>query len=203
MKKISKLMLVPLGIGILAVVLAYLPRHTSAQGPPPPPPPPPTTNVDVVNTSTSPVLVGDVDNPAHDPIVGNCAFNSAGACIISFRNTISPNPTTSVPFGYELVIEYVSGSFALPTGEQLLRAYVQTDVNGTSTNGYVVPVKIGTDGTFDYYSFGEATRLYGDPGNEVSYFVGDVSSIPVTLDSFNVSGYLVKCGTGAGCPALP
>ena len=30
---------------------------------------------------------------------------------------MNPNLTTSVPFGYELVIEYISGNFALHAGD--------------------------------------------------------------------------------------
>ena len=80
-----------------------------------------TPNVNVVNPTTQPVPVRDVDNPARQPfqvqVVGDFADGAS---------TTGDIPITTVPAGKLLVIEYVSLFGSMLTGQQLVRARLQT-----------------------------------------------------------------------------
>jgi len=53
MKHFAKLMLLTLGIGVVAVVVSFVPRHTFAQAPPPPPPEPPNSLITLSSSGGS------------------------------------------------------------------------------------------------------------------------------------------------------
>ena len=77
MKRFSKVAVLAFGFGLLAVLLSPIFSRRSAAADD-------IKTVIVGSTVATPVLVGDVDNPAHNPIVGTCAFNGAG--LVSFRS---------------------------------------------------------------------------------------------------------------------
>src|SRR5215472_1297712 len=81
-----------------------------------------TPTVHVGNAATSPVLVRDVDNPARKPFAVNTS------CVMAAASN-NCNAQFSVPAGSELVIENVSVSAAVKTGERTV-AQMQVSTNG-------------------------------------------------------------------------
>lgn len=150
------------------------------------------SSVNVTNPPGSPLLVRDVDNPGrHRFQVGTTctAFAGSFACIASF----------AVPANKLLVIETVSADVAVPAGEKV--QVVWTIVQGSSMVAYPSPVQLnGTFFTRDSFSAMFAVRLYADPGTTVNVTLGrNDSTGNGDLGAF-ISGYLVDCGTGSGCP---
>jgi hypothetical protein len=113
--------------------------------------------------------------------------------------------TTTVPTGYELVVESITGEFRVPTGASVFSGGLTTgnvNIRGDSgtTTVFSPGPKEGTDGTNDWYSFSQPTKFYVDPGKTLSMELAADGGV-VTTGGFSISGYLVQCGSGTGCPA--
>src|SRR5213083_3739953 len=136
---------------ILLSCFAFLPIARAAPSP---------SNVNVVNTTASPVPVRDVDNPARQPFEAQGMGGFADGASTTGDITIA-----TVPAGKRLVIEYVSMVGAMPLGERILLAGTKDD--GTVDDPVVtVPTESGTnaDGTLDYFIASQLVRVYMDPG---------------------------------------
>ena len=80
-----------------------------------------TWNVGISNTSASPISVRDVDNAAHNAVQGFCEITAltagSNSCTVTlYTQSSGGTGTTTVPSGYELVIETVSSETGLATG---------------------------------------------------------------------------------------
>lgn len=151
--------------------------------------------VSVSTTPGSPLYIRDVDSPAHNPFAQylSCAIDPGQeTCTAQF----------TVPTGKALVIETISAIFGVPQGEL---GWVQLNflTKGGDMTVALPGTLIGTLGPFTSYAVTQPVRLYVDPGSGViaHFFVLP----PVPANQFPtlriwVSGYLVSCGAGTGCP---
>jgi hypothetical protein len=141
-------------------------------------------NLPTVTLGTTAVAVKDQTNGAFQP----------------YTNTLvsTNNYTFTVPSGKRLVIEHVSGSGYISSGQKFLETGLKIAVliNGVS-QAWVVqsysPTFMGTQagglGNLDIYSISTQTKAYVEPGGTVeTYFekTGGVAGV-----SFTVVGYLV------------
>jgi hypothetical protein len=147
------------------------------------------------NTGTTPLYIRDVDNPAHTPFLGTLF------CLVP-AGSVSCDASFSVPSGSELVIESVSARADLASGE---RAVVELNVttNGVTSLFIEIPLTFQiTSSGIDTYTANQPVRLYADPGTSPALhaFLSGTSSTGVENFRITVSGYLVSCGSGTGCP---
>jgi hypothetical protein len=235
MKQFSKIMLLAFGFVILAIVLSSIPsKPTAAANPAPvtvvntatnpvPVSPQGTTpvsgtvsatqngmwNVGITNTSSSPISVRDVDNPAHNAVQGFCQITAltagSNSCTVNLYTQSSSGSITTVPAGHELVIETVSSETGLATGIKPVTLGLSTELGGNTFGSISVPTFTGhltSPAALDQYASSQQLRLYADPGTSLTWGVftnGDPGSNSAGI--VVISGYLVKCGTGTGCPA--
>jgi hypothetical protein len=140
----------------------------------------------VGNLSDAPIPVRDVNNPANQPLQATAA--------LSLEGTNGQYATlTTVPVGKRLVIENVSASALIPTGQKLVVAAIQVQLNQSFQSHYLVPTFTGTaaNGVFDQFSIGQATRLYADPGTTVRAYVERNSFTDPGFAQMTISGYFV------------
>lgn len=153
--------------------------------------------VQVTNTSANPVPNLDVNTPAEQPFetiictatgvfAGVCASNEPIAFVV-------PSTTTDGATVKRLVIENVSGSCATGATTQILGMGIDTTigentVNGVSSVQTLVPNLSPSPGKPAV--FGQAARLYADPGAIVAMepFVGGGTDL---ICGANINGYLV------------
>ena len=142
-----------------------------------------TPTVQVGNTAANPLPVRDAENPARQPFT---------------ETLVSPNkPSLTVPVGKRLVIEFVSGSGFITSGQKFLTTALQCTVYTKDGVGNVLhnftPSLMGTQNTgnnlFDIFSISQQTRLYVEPGGTVEIFMENTAGV-VGL-RFTVTGYLV------------
>lgn len=157
-------------------------------------PVPVTGTISVDSSPESPAFVRDVDDPARQRFQASnvCEF-AAGQerCFIDL----------SVPSGKLLVIETISAHVFVQPGK---RGKAAVDVaQGGDDVTYPLPLlNEGTFGLGDGFAGLHLVRLYADPGSTVTFFM-DRSATATTIvesASASVSGYLVECGVGTGCP---
>ena len=175
-----------LGFGILTVVLSSV---TSGPVGAQDPGPPGGLHVKVVNTPTAPALVRDVDNPARQPFQPNVGITigdgaPAGGALLD------------VPSGKQLVIEYVSASVQLPTGQKVRELRVATLQGSTVLShflGATFQATVGGSTTVDIFILSQVTRLYSNPGtSSVEFSVIRNNSSGTGFYSLSISGYLVN-----------
>jgi len=145
-------------------------------------------SVQVGNDIAHPVPVRDVDNPARQP------FQAGGFAPFSANETNVIVNIATVPTGKRLVIEHVSVSCSLPTGQKMVEADLEVVLSNQTTypNNLRVSAQ-GSDasGTHDLSIASEQVRLYADPGTPVRCFV-DRDSFSGSGDvQCSISGYLV------------
>lgn len=157
--------------------------------------------VTVGNAASTPVLVRDVDNSArnrYNPngfLSVNLAAGQQFACGVGFFH---------VPAGKRLVIEYVSGRGSADPGQNLeLEIFVpaQEGVAGALSYDFL-PAKQGpnVDATRDLFVLSQPTRLYAAAGN-IQFCLSRGGGTSNTASfAVSVSGHLVDCGMGGGCP---
>jgi hypothetical protein len=160
----------------LALGLCLIPTVSTAA--------PPVQQVTVINPTSVPVPVKDLDNPALQPFQW---FFS-----ITFDPTQGTNGQSfTVPAGKRLVIEFVSATVALERG-LLVDAVVTTTVNGIEGKHHFIPTMVGAAWGFQYsYLISMETRLYADPGTKVEFALTD--NYTGNGGSWGtISGYLVN-----------
>jgi hypothetical protein len=151
--------------------------------------------VNAVVSSTSPLSVHDIDNPALQPFVMRCNlgyldFNVAGQAMCTLSN---------VPAGKRFVIEVVTGTFQVNQGLVPIEIKLRTWVGNVNIDSFYSAIFEGNSTccfSTGFYAFNQPVRLYADTvaGS------GAVPTINVTLSSqpgggsveINVSGYLVN-----------
>jgi hypothetical protein len=106
----------------------------------------------------------------------------------------------TVPSGRLLVIETVSFEVFTPPGQRAVEDIfiAQDGVDGIFF--YAVPLA----GTFfgnDIQTGTSAVKLYADPGTTVKVRTTRNIGTGKASASASISGILVDCGTGSGCPA--
>ena len=154
-----------------------------------------TPDVNVVNTTASPVPVRDVDNPARQPFHAEAVGGFADGA-----STTGGLLIPTVPAGKRLVIEHVSAfGTMLPT---------QKVINGGSDVIWADPFSTlivqyhwhsqgsNADGSRDYFVASQLVRFYANPG-ALRCFAERNSVAGANPDSvtFTISGYLVDCPT--------
>lgn len=154
------------------------------------------------NNTTSPLFVRDVDNPARQPVLGACDLIQVSgptfqSCDVHFATDVPAfSGFITIPAGYRLVIEYVSGEVDLPTGTAIPSAFGVRSSLGTAPAFSYEDVEFdprfnGTSFGQDVYKIAQQTRIYEDPGANVilSVFV----PYPVTYSAYvQITGYLVS-----------
>jgi len=167
---------------LIPLVLACFALLPIAQAAPSP------TNVNVVNTTASPVPVRDVDNPARQPFQAEAVGGFADGASTTGDITIG-----AVPAGKRLVIEYVSVFGTMLPGQKMIRASIQTE--DVSIYLRISPQGSNAGGSRDYFIASEDWRVTGKlrpsfrgTGERDSFAGANPDSV-----TFTISGYLVDC----------
>ena len=168
---------------ILLSCFALLPVVRAAPSP---------SNVNVVNTTASPVPVRDVDNPARQPFQAEVVGGFADGASTTGDITIA-----TVPAGKRLVIEHVSVFGMMLRLQRLVASGTQMHEIGHTSRGHGPPISAqgsNADGTLDYFIASQLVRFYADPG-PISVFAERDSFGGANPDSvtFTISGYFVDC----------
>ena len=145
------------------------------------------------NTATNPVPVRDVENPARQ------AFTNGANCNLADGQEIC-NLFFAVPASKRLVIETVTVTAVVPAGQSPLVTFSAL-VNGTGEAFRLAVTRQGTFSGDDVFVGTHSTRFYADSGN--SAVQGGVlrnATAGTGQLQIRVSGYLVNCGAGSGCP---
>lgn len=146
---------------------------------------PANNTVAVASSPTNPVTVTSASD-GRDPAYYDMSNQWGGG------TTILAGSDVPVPAGKTLVIENVSVRIQAPKGTQLELVSL-----GSTTNGellYLVPVFMGSDGTYDYYQAFEPVRAYVKAGDILQGAVEATMAIPSGVGDavFLVNGYLVN-----------
>jgi hypothetical protein len=98
----------------------------------------------------------------------------------------------TVPAGKQLIVEFVSISAAVPTGQKL-RSSISTTVGG-STASYAVPVNSQdpANDTTDVIIANQALKVAADPSSTVSLYAVRNSSKGTATVTISVSGYFTS-----------
>jgi hypothetical protein len=155
--------------------------------------------VSVTNPAGRPVLVSDVDNAVRQTVQGfsNCGAEPAPGCSTQLF---------IVPSGKLLVIETLTASMQVPTGQKALLTLTVQDPAVPKPEFFFLTLE--PQGTFtgssaspsDFFAGTHLVRLYAGAGSTVSFEGkqnGSAGAVEVTV---SISGYLVNCGSGSGCP---
>jgi hypothetical protein len=173
-----------LGCVLLLRAVQAGPATLQAQSRPSPTPTPAPTpqEVNVVNPATSPVPTRDVDNAARQPFQAFllCGFNGIGFC----------SDTFTVPAGKRLVIEFMSGTQALPTSEKAIWVQINVQNSGTSVAHQFPLTLTSDDGVNASFVGAHQTRLYADPSTTVEMDCLE-SGMSQGACGASISGYLI------------
>jgi len=152
------------------------------------------------NTSSAPLFTRDADNPAHNHFVH---FFS---CTTPLPETLCDDVFT-LPSNRELVIETVTVFANLPSGE---RPTVSLNYSIPTPGGFAlgtVWLPLTFEGTFprnfippDVYAVTQPMRVYVDGGQILTFSASESGTTGGAIFNAEVTGYLVSCGAGAGCP---
>jgi hypothetical protein len=159
------------------------------------------SSVSVSNLATSPVRISDVDNPAHNAVIGSCDLSPS--CNILFTSQLSATQFSSVPSGFLLVIEMVSPSVDVTPGA-LAFASLTTVVGNAGTATSFPLTKMGTFNNVDFYTSAQQTRIYANPNSAVTFNGGALTGSGTSQGAgVVVYGYLVKCGPSSNVTSCP
>ncbi len=144
--------------------------------------------IQVGNSASSPVPVRDVENPAREPFSAslNCSNTTTNTCAGSI----------SVLAGKRMVVEFVSGRVSVGSGNELTSVFI---VTGGKEHFLLAHKSPATPTSGTRFDVSQPLRLYSDPGGDVSLHV-EISGIGASTLIGRISGYLVDCGPGTGCP---
>lgn len=138
--------------------------------------------------------VRDVENPARRP------FQATAGCTIDPGNNFCAN-TFVVPANQLLVIETVSAFVTVPPGQTAYHSLNTSHEPFNDVSFFMPATFVSNDGTNLRFAVTQSMRAYAFPGTHV---VGIGSrSAPLTGSGSaitTISGYLVDCGPGPGCP---
>jgi hypothetical protein len=172
-----------LAIALMASILVNHP--VGAAGPP--------SGLDV-QVLNNPLTVRDAENP------GRHAFQALAFC--SAAPTITGcHVDFAVPANQLLVIETVSASINMPEG-QSGNSNIQTHTTSLGAL-FHLPLQLeGNNGSgFVFYGTTQSVRLYANPGTTVTATMNRLGgSTGTAAAGASISGYLIDCGAGTGCP---
>ena len=148
-----------------------------------------TPDVNVVNTTASPVPVRDVDNPARQPFHAEAVGGFADGA-----STTGGLLIPTVPAGKRLVIEHVSVFGAMLPGQKMVRTRVMYRFSVFGHSLVISAQGSNADGSSDYFVASEPVRFYAGDGlvsweaerNSVAGTNGDGIDL-------NCDGYFVDC----------
>jgi hypothetical protein len=105
--------------------------------------------------------------------------------------------TIDVPDGKRLVLTFVSGRAAVPTGQTLVDAHVSVGTEGNPTPAvhHLVPSLQGGTAAFDVFAFAQEMEIPADGTFQV--VVERFPSAGVAQIDVAVSGYLIDCSVAA------
>lgn len=146
--------------------------------------------VEVSNSSSSPLYVRDVDNPAQQPFQRELdAHFSPGSS--------SASDSLTVPAGKRLVIEFAAETVNLPAGQHMW-VRIQTTANGSTNQFTLTPSFLcacGADSS-DFLAGNQELHLYADPGTTVSI----VANLLVSTANTNTGADVVMSGHYVNVP---
>ena len=138
--------------------------------------------------------VRDVENPARRP------FQATAGCTIDPGDIFCINEFV-VPANQLLVIETVSAFVTVPPGQTADHALNTSHEPSNVVTFFMPATFVSNDGTNLRFAVTQPMRAYAFPGTNVvgigsrsAPFTGSGSAITT------ISGYLVDCGPGPGCP---
>jgi hypothetical protein len=148
-----------------------------------------TPNVKVTNTASNPVPTRDVDNPAQQPFQQDSVLSTPDGLL-------GADDTFTVPDGKRLVIEFVSFQGSWPAGQATTRLFIGVCNSGggtCQTRFFFAAISQGPDfGGAALFTASSPTRLYADPGTEVTVSVRRNAATGEGLANVALSGYLVN-----------
>jgi len=226
MKHFSKLMLIALSIGISAVALSLVPsKPAGAAGSAPvmvTNTPLPVTlqgtgnisgnvsaaqtgawNVGINNAGTSPVPVRDMDNAAR-----RVPFQTSLFALLPNGGATADGTldlSAALPSGKGFVIEHLSAQVVMPTGQKALLFVGANKAGGFSVgfnHGFLLEPQGTINGLEDFLVASTPLHAFVDSSMSLAASLTRLASSNSgegSVDVF-VSGYLVDCGAGSGCP---
>jgi hypothetical protein len=141
-------------------------------------------DVNVINPTSNPVPVRDVDNAARQPFQSHiqCSLNGTSAC----------EGTMTAPIGKELVIEFVSIDLFADSGVLAYPPRLAVSQGG-SQELYFFPLPQQIDDGSEAVFVGvHQTRLYVAPSGEVQLHCALSRSVSLGACNATISGYLVE-----------
>jgi hypothetical protein len=141
-------------------------------------------DVNVINPTSSPVAVRNVDNAARQPFQSHiqCSLNGTSAC----------EGTMTAPSGKELVIEFVSIDLFADSGVLAYPPRLAVPQGG-SQELYFFPLPQQIDDGSEVVFVGvHQTRLYVAPSGEVQLHCALSRSVSLGACDATISGYLVE-----------
>lgn len=159
-----------------------------------------TPNVNVTNLNSNPVPVRNVGE-ADQPVT----LWSASVNVPNGAETVDSGPAFTVPTGKRLIMEYISGTCGLLTG-QTVQAEVYYPMLGSNipdgtghaflpySQPVLVPLSAGTQG-IGLTGFGGPIRAYAEPGNiNIRFNVSPVFNSTVTSGNCEafITGHLIN-----------
>lgn len=156
-------------------------------------------NVGIRTNATTPILVRDVDNAAHQP------FQASAEVDVSNGFEGENGNLATVPAGKLLIMEHIGAQGFGPSGQKMafrVNSRLSTS-EVTPTEHYLVTNPRGAFGSQDYFEVSQSLRLYAGPGTTVVARIDRDQPTGTALGRFTLSGYLVNCGTGPGECSLP
>jgi hypothetical protein len=177
-----------IGVALKPVVIASLavvPAHADKPSTPVTVQNPVTLNPETENPVT---VLGDVTNPALQPFQQELFISTPEGLLGGQQSFI-------VPAGKRLVIEFVSFGVTWPTGQATTRVFIEV----CNSTGNACPINYYLPASFQANEFGgdsffvasSPTRLYADPGSEVTVAVRRNVTTGTGLATVGVSGHLV------------
>lgn len=151
--------------------------------------------ISVVNDASMPVPV-EVTNglpSAPPPVPALTAYQSSVDVPFSTGHTSdTPLVIASVPAGQRLVIEHVSGRFAVQDG-LFATLVLSTVLNGVSVN-HTIPVTLTSSspgGFGDIFQFSQPVTIYADGGTQAAFRIRLITGAATGFASMSASGHFV------------
>ena len=158
-----------------------------------------TVKFDAVNNTvkidpTNPLPVRDVDSPARQPFQAD----ATGSFLNGGVSTGDVHITT-VPAGKLLIIEHMSALGTMIVGQKMTSVAIYTTLqkfnNGNGVPHFLAISLQGNNPVYneDFFAASQDTRLYADPGTEVTGFALRDSTTGLNANAvrFTISGYFV------------
>ena len=140
-------------------------------------------DVNVINPTTSPVPIRDVDIAARQAFQSHvdCSFDGSNAC----------SSTITAPSGKKLVIEFVAISLFADSGAKAYSPSLALPQNGTQELYFFPLLQQIDDGSEVEFAATQQTRLYADASGEIQLHCALTRAVSLGGCAATISGYLV------------